>query len=137
MDGAVGWPGGHSAEFDVDEPAVGEPEKGAVAVTEQPIPPPVVSTRQAGHQRRLDPAAMAHEELDIALVHLLDCADPDDPMRLGNPGQSPAVRDELGVADVRLRPRPLLVEFDSDLRGQLVGILYRDDAERALAAARR
>ena len=58
-------------------------------MTEQPIPPLVVSARQAGHQRRLDPAAVAYEQRDIALVHLLDRADPDDPVAWATPASPP------------------------------------------------
>src|SRR6266542_5066787 len=62
---------------------------------------------------------MAYEQRDLALAHLLDRADPGGPMRFGNPAQSPATRDELGVAEVWLRPGPLLVELD--LTGHIAG----------------
>jgi hypothetical protein len=55
-------------ELDADEAAV-EAEADAVAVGERRTPRSVVGVRQAGHQRRLDAATVAHDQGGGALRH--------------------------------------------------------------------
>jgi hypothetical protein len=74
-------------EPDADEPALLEAETGAVAVAKRRAPRPVVGIRQAGHQARLDPAAVADDQGGVAVRHGLGHARPEDPVRLGDPDQ--------------------------------------------------
>jgi hypothetical protein len=71
----------------------------------------MVGVGQARHQGRLDAAAVADDQRGSAVVHRLDGANPDGPMRSGDRGKPPAPLDEFGVPHIRLRPAPLLMEF--------------------------